>query len=515
MTHPPLVELAGITHRYGATVALNGCRLDVRPGEIHGLVGENGSGKSTVVKLLSGIMRPTEGAVRVAGQDVVLRSPAQAQRHGILTVFQETLISDECSGLDNVFAGTDGLFRRARSRSAELAAASEVVERLGASASILTASPYGLSLAERQVLTLTRALVRPWKLLILDEATSALDLATRDRLFEVLDEGRAAGRSVLFVSHRMDELEILIDRATVQRSGRTIGTVERAEATPSRLLAMMDGRSESEHRAAATSAPRSLPERGSAARCREVALDAGARPFDLTVRRGEILGIAGLDGHGGVPLVETFAGVRGPASGAVELDRDGAWTSVRGYRRAVDAGIAYVPGKRQEEGLFRTLDVRDNLAMATYRRHSRWGLISPSAVTTAVRSQMRRLGVVPQDPSYPITGLSGGNAQKVLVGRWLASDPDLLVLNDPLRGVDIGTKRDFYALLRELTDDGMTVVMLSTEIEELLTSCDRIAVCHDQSVATVLEDDEMTYDAVLSAMFGQQAELVTTGRTSA
>ncbi|MFI5426745.1 ATP-binding cassette domain-containing protein [Aeromicrobium sp. UC242_57] len=362
------------------------------------------------------------------------------------------------------------------------------------------------------MLTLTRALVRPWRVLILDEATSALDLGTRDRLFELLDEGRADGRSVLFVSHRMDELEILIDRATVQRSGRTIGTVDRAEATPSRLLAMMDGRSESEHQAAATSAPRVLPDRGDAARCRGVALADDAQPFDLAVRRGEILGVAGLDGHGGVPLVETFAGVRSPAQGVVELDRDGAWTSIRGYRRAVDAGIAYVPGKRQEEGLFRTLDVQDNLAMATYRRHARWGLISPSAVTAVVRSQMRRLGVVPDDPSYPITGLSGGNAQKVLVGRWLASDPDLLVLNDPLRGVDIGTKRDFYALLRELTEDGMTVVMLSTEIEELLTSCDRIAVCHDQSVAAVLEDDEMTYDAVLSSMFGQSVERVTTGR---
>jgi ribose transport system ATP-binding protein len=515
MSTSPLVELTGITHRYGATVALDGARLDVRPGEIHGLVGENGSGKSTVVKLLSGIMRPTEGNVRVDGQDVALRSPAHAQRHGILTVFQETLISDECSGLDNVFAGTDGLFRRRQRRSAELAAASEVVERLGAPTSILTASPYSLSLAERQVLTLTRALVRPWRVLILDEATSALDLATRDRLFEVLDEGRADGRSVLFVSHRMDELEILIDRATVQRSGRTVGTVDRAEATPTRLLSMMDGRSESEHHAAEASAPRDLRELGVAARCRGVVLADGARPFNLQVRRGEILGVAGLDGHGGGALVEAVAGVRPPATGEVELGHDGGWTTLSGYRKAVAAGVAYVPGKRQEEGLFRTLDVRDNLAMATYPRDARFGVLRPAAVAASVRAQMRRLGVVPDDAAYPITGLSGGNAQKVLVGRWLASEPDLLVLNDPLRGVDIGTKRDFYALLRELTDGGMTVVMLSTEIEELLTACDRVAVCHDQSVAAVLDRDEMTYDAVLAAMFGQRAELAAAERTSA
>lgn len=514
MTAHPLVELAGITHRYGATVALDGCHLQVRPGEIHGLVGENGSGKSTVVKLLSGIMRPTEGQVLVDGEAVGLRSPAQAQRNGVVTVFQETLISDECSGLENVFAGTDGLFRRGRSRSDELAAATEVVERLGASPAILEASPYKLSLAERQVLTLVRALVRPWRLLILDEATSALDLATRDRLFALLMDERGNGRSVLFVSHRMDELEILIDRATVQRSGRTIGTVERAEATPSRLLSMMDGRSEAEHRSHTTTA-RERVDRGVAARLRAVTLDTGARPVDLEVRRGEILGVGGLDGHGGVPLLETLAGVRSAVGGEVEVDGPDGPVTPQGYRAAVAAGVAYVPGKRQEEGLFRTLDVRDNLAMATYGRRSRFGFLRGAAVTELVASSMRRLGVHPDDPSYPITGLSGGNAQKVLVGRWIASEPDLLVLNDPLRGVDIGTKRDFYALLRELTDDGMTVVMLSTEIEELLTACDRVAVCHDQSVEAVLEADELTYDAVLSAMFGQEAGLALPGRQDA
>jgi ribose transport system ATP-binding protein len=199
----------------------------------------------------------------------------------------------------------------------------------------------------------------------------------------------------------------------------------------------------------------------------------------------------------------------------VEIDRDGLWSRVRGYRNAVASGIAYVPGKRQEEGLFRTLDVRDNLAMATYGEHSRLGVLRPHAIQQVVRAQMQRLGVVPDDPDYPITGLSGGNAQKVLVGRWLAAEPDLLVLNDPLRGVDIGTKREFYALMRELTDAGMTVVMLSTEIEELLTSCDRVAVCHDHGLEAVLEGDEMTYDGVLSAMFGQAPALATHERTRA
>ncbi|MGI5290546.1 sugar ABC transporter ATP-binding protein [Nonomuraea polychroma] len=505
MSSPPVVELVDITHRYGATTALDGCRLAVGPGEVHGLVGENGSGKSTVVKLLSGIMRPTQGAVRVDGQEMQLRSPAHAQAHGVLTVFQETLIADECVGLDNVFGGTDGLFRRRRRQATELATATEVVERLGAPASILTASPYRLSLAERQILTLVRALVRPWRLLILDEATSALDLATRDRLFALVDEHRAAGRSVLFVSHRMDELEILVDRATVQRSGRTVGTVERAQATTARLLSMMDGRSEADHDEHQAAARRSVGI-APATRCREVALTGAAAPFDLEIFRGEILGVGGLDGQGGATLVETLAGIRQPAAGSVEVRRGEGWSALRSYRKAVRSKVAYVPGKRQDEGLFPTLDVRDNLAMATLGRHARGGVFTARSVLQAVREQMSRLHVVPDDPSYPITGLSGGNAQKVLVGRWLAANPDVLVLNDPLRGVDLGTKRDFYGLLRELTEGGMTVVMLSTEIEELLTACDRVAVCRNHTLERVLEGDEMTYDAVLAAMFGHRAD---------
>ncbi|GAA0222645.1 sugar ABC transporter ATP-binding protein [Cryptosporangium japonicum] len=493
-----LVSLSGVQHRYGATVALADCRLEVAPGEVHALVGENGSGKSTVVKLLSGIMRPTVGSVHVDGDAVALRSPAHAQRLGIVTVFQETLVADELTALDNVFAGTDGLFRRRRGAAAERTAAADALSRLGADPGLLSLTPDHLSLAERQVLTLARALVRPWRLLILDEATSALDLATRDRLFALLKEQTTDGRSVLFVSHRMDEMRLIIDRATVQRSGVTVGTVTSDEATPATLLAMMSGRSE--QAAPARSGP---PRTGGDPflRLRDVALEPGAEPFDLTLRRGEILGVAGLDGQGGSALVETVAGLRRPRAGRVET-ADG--VAITGHRSAFAAGVAYVPGKRQDEGLFPTLDVADNLAMAILPRLARRGFFRRSRVLATVRDQMEGLGVHPADPRYPITGLSGGNAQKVLVGRWLATEPDLLVLNDPLRGVDLGTKVEFYALLRRLTDDGTTVLMLSTELEELLAACDRIAVCADHRVATVLDGSAMTHDAALAAMFGQE-----------
>jgi ribose transport system ATP-binding protein len=479
-------------------------------GEVHGLVGENGSGKSTVVKLLSGVITPSSGTIKIAGKTERLTSPAHAHRLGIVTVFQETLVADECTTVENVFLGSDGLFRRAHSRAHELRVAAEIGERLGLAPSALTTPPARLSLAARQTLTIARAVARDWKLLVLDEATSALDLATRNRLFDLIAEYTDAGRSVLFVSHRMDELQLLIDRATVQRSGNTVGTLDRQQATTQRLLEMMIG-----ERELPIAAPTSSPARDDApaqdrhaevvVRCNQIALGHKTAAFDLSIKRGEILGLAGLDGSGAGALLEALAGLRAPRHGTIEITRGGERRSVRRYRDAYRSGIAYVPAKRQEEGLFPSLNVWDNLAIATLARHARFGLFRKKPIDRSVEEQLARLGVVPRDPSTLISGLSGGNAQKVLIGRWLASNPWLLLLNDPLRGVDLGTKLDFYRQLNAFARQGMSVVLLSTEIEELLTVCDRVAVCKDHSVRAVLGGETLTYEAILAEMFGESA----------
>jgi ABC-type sugar transport system ATPase subunit len=466
-------------------------------------VGENGSGKSTVVKLLAGVMTPSSGTIRVSGRTERLTSPARAHRLGIVTVFQETLVADECTTMENVFLGSDGLFRRAHSRAHERRAATDILERLGLPSAALATPPAKLSLAERQIVTIARALARDWRLLVLDEATSALDLATRDRLFTVIAEHRDSGRSVLFVSHRMDELQLLIDRATVQRSGKTIGTLDRGRATTRRLLEMMIGRADLPIAAARDDSPRKHQQAEVVVRCNQVALDTTTKTFDLTISRGEVLGVAGLDGNGAGALLEALAGLRPPRHGTIEITRGGEHRRVRGYRDAYRRGIAYVPAKRQEEGLFPTLSVWDNLAVATLGRHSRFGLFRTRPIDRSVDEQMALLGVVPPDSSTPISGLSGGNAQKVLIGRWLASSPWLLLLNDPLRGVDLGTKLDFYDRLQALARDGMSVVLLSTEIEELLAACDRVAVCRDHSIRAVLSGEGLSYATVLAEMFGQ------------
>jgi ribose transport system ATP-binding protein len=373
-----------------------------------------------------------------------------------------------------------------------------------------------LSLAARQTLTIARALVRDWKLLVLDEATSALDLATRDRLFAIIAEYRDSGRSILFVSHRMDELQLLIDRATVQRSGNTIGTLDRQQATTRRLLEMMIGRADLP--IAVTPARQSAPGQPSdpegVVRCNQVALGSRTKDFDLTIHRGEILGVAGLDGNGAGALLETLAGLRAPRHGTIEITRGGGHRALRGYRDAYRAGIVYVPARRQEEGLFPSLSVWDNLAVATLARHAWFGLFRKKPIDRSVGEQLARLGVVPADPSTPISGLSGGNAQKVLIGRWLAADPWLLLLNDPLRGVDLGTKLDFYRQLKVLAEEGVSVVLLSTEIEELLTACGRVAVCRDHSVQSVLGGERLSYESILAEMFGQPATSAPTQRAA-
>jgi len=509
-----LLQLEGIRHRYGQTLAVRSCNFGVRAGEIHGLVGENGSGKSTIVKILSGVVRPSEGSLVWQGRPLTLSSPKAAQTAGIVTVFQETLVIDEMSGRDNVFLGQDGLFGHHRGFTRERERATEILDSLGYEATILDQPAYMLTIGQRQIITIARALARPWKLLILDEATSALDPVTRDRLFEVVLAAVKAGSAVLFVSHRMDELSRLIDRSTVLRSGVTVATMGRAEASTALYLRLMSGRDHPREAAVENPAVQQSAAAGRRAvaataqtyiRCRALGIGHAGQPFDLDIRAGEILGVAGLEGHGGARFVGCLVGVERPARGEVEIHVSQRPTTVHSYRDAFAHGVVYVPGNRQTEGLFAPLSVIDNLSLAVLGRLSTFGFFGRAVPARLTREYVKRLGIEVADIHNPVSSLSGGNQQKVLVGRWLAARPRVLVMNDPLRGVDQGTKVDFYTLLRELAEAGTSVVLLSTEIEELLTVCDRVAVFHNQSLWRTLDPGDLTYDGILQAMFGQSA----------
>jgi ribose transport system ATP-binding protein len=514
-TGEAFLAMRDIHHSYGRTIALKNMSFEIFSGEIRGLIGENGSGKSTLVKLLSGVMPPTGGTITMDGEPVTFGSPRAAQRAGVITVFQETLISAESSVRDNIFIGQDGVVRRGAKQSDERRRALKYFEQLGLSPSLLNGSVVQLSLAQRQVLTIIRALTRDWRLLILDESTSALDLQTRDRIFDLLREEIRQGRSVLFVSHRMDELQSFVHRATVLRSGAMVGTLEQADATPDALLRLMSQRPSKaalehlddlpEEVGAPVPGPESAAKESASVRLRgEISLVANGRPFEVAVRAGEVFGVAGLEGHGGASFLETLVGLRSPATGSlVTVNPDGEHRAVRGYSRAVKDGIVYVPGNRQVEGLFAPLAVIDNMLMATMSKDTVLGCFLLRRQVARTKTFVDSLAVEVADIREPVEVLSGGNQQKVLVGRWLAADPRVLVMNDPLRGVDIGTKREFYPLLRKLAGQGVAVVLLSTEIEELVQVCDRVAVFREHSMQAMLDRHEMGYDEILQAMFGQ------------
>ncbi|HEY7275619.1 MAG TPA: sugar ABC transporter ATP-binding protein [Trebonia sp.] len=523
------LDIQDLSRSFGETKALRSATLRVAPGEIHSLAGENGSGKSTLIKILSGVLRPDSGTLTWEG-DVKrhLASPSGAQAMGISTVFQETLFAPEMTVRDNIFLGTDRLFRYGRRKGAELDTARQAMSDLGLDGLDLDHPMWMLSLAERQLVTITRAIVRPWRLLILDESTSALDAQQRDRLFDYLRLARSQGKSVLFTSHRMDEVLGLADRITVLRQGTTVATMAVGEASRRGILGHMSGRAEGANMTSAdtadivSSAPPARPEADRAEagqpgaaqaqavgtpvlRTTGLTLRPSSRPISLEVGAGEILGLAGLEGQGQVEFVECLTGLRKPVSGELAaLGASGTAYPVRHYSGANRLGIRYVPRDRRHEGLFGPLSVFDNFAVTLWTDFNRFGVLRRQQARKRFADFAESSRLVSASPARPISTLSGGNQQKILLGRWIAMRPRVLVVNDPLRGVDANTKEELYGLFRRLAADGVAIIYLSTEITELLTLTDQIAVFHEGSVVAMLPSETSSDTDVVAAMFGDE-----------
>ena len=529
------LDIQDLSRSFGETKALRSATLRVAPGEIHSLAGENGSGKSTLIKILSGVLRPDSGTLTWEG-DVKrhLASPSGAQAMGISTVFQETLFAPEMTVRDNIFLGTDRLFRYGRRKGAELDTARQAMTDLGLDGLDRDRPMWMLSLAERQLVTIVRAIVRPWRLLILDESTSALDAQQRDRLFDYLRLARSQGKSVLFTSHRMDEVLGLADRITVLRQGTTVATMAVGEASRRGILGHMSGRAEGASMYSADTAdivsaappPRLEADRQAAGQpaatahapvaptpvlrtpvlqTQQLTLRPSSRPISLEVRAGEILGLAGLEGQGQVEFVECLSGLRKPVSGELAvLGANGAAHPVRHYSGANRLGIRYVPRDRRHEGLFGPLSVFDNFAVTLWADFNRFGVLRRQQARKRFADFAESSRLVSASPARAISTLSGGNQQKVLLGRWIAMRPRVLVVNDPLRGVDANTKEELYGLFRRLAADGVAIIYLSTEITELLTLTDQIAVFHEGSVVAMLPSETSSDTDVVAAMFGDE-----------
>lgn len=492
-----LLKATGLAKTYGETRALKQGDLAIKSGSVQAVIGENGSGKSTLVKLLTGVVQPDAGEITLAGKPLRLASPRDARAAGIATTFQEVLVLEELSVLDNLWLGQDGLFRfhvaheRKRSEAGALLA-----ELIGDAVPGLDAKVSNVDLGTRQAVVIARSLLLQPRLLILDEATAALDIAVRDRLFAALRRRVAQGLSVLFITHKMDEIAALADEVTVLRSGETVAHLSISDATPARMLELMSGRTET-----GTAVSERAAKHETRLALRQVSLGLEGRPFDLDIQSGEILGLAGLEGHGADLATQILGGVRPALAGSAATP---AGRELYGQAAFVAEGIAYVPRDRKTEGIFAPLSIADNFALTTLPNHTSFGFIDTAKVAAARKPLFDRLGVKFGALTDAITSLSGGNQQKVILVRMLALKPKLLVLNDPTRGVDLATKQDIYKLLAELARSGVAVVIHSTEIEELLALCHRVAIFHDRTLFEILDHAGISREGLIAGLFGRR-----------
>ena len=487
---------------FGPTQAVRSCTFDLRRGEVHAIMGENGSGKSTLVKMLTGVHRPDRGSIEVDGRALTaIHSPREALDLGIVAVFQEVLVVPPRSILDNLWLGLDALHRDAVSSAERHERASETLLELTGASPDLGRPVEELSLSDRQACCIARALIRRPQVLVLDEATSALDVATRDRLFEIVRRLAAGGTSTIFISHRMDEVEEIGDHVTVMRSGETVATRTRGEVGAAELVRLMTG---AEHLTDTGHARAERPHSAEVVlRASGVRIRPGGGEIDFELHAGEIVGLAGLEGQGQDAFLQVlrgaggFAGrvVRETAKGAAEIDSPAA---------AARARIAYVPRERRDEALFGVLSVLENFTLPTVSHDTVAGVLRPSSGRRRLAGWVDRLGIKLGRASDGIMTLSGGNQQKVVIARWLASEPRILLLNDPTRGVDLGAKRDIYDLLAQLTSDGIGVVMLSTEVDELIELMDRVLVFKEGEVEAELDRASLTRSALVASYFGQE-----------
>jgi ribose transport system ATP-binding protein len=497
------VDISSVRKTFGPTVALGGASLRAYEGEVHAIIGGNGSGKSTLAKVISGVLIPDSGQVSILGKTAT--SPVEARALGIANVFQEVLVADELTILDNLYLGADNLFSSAASADEKVARASNLLRELLGFDLDLAITVGELPLSLKQWTTIARALLTNPKVLILDESSAALDFESTERLFRKMRQLKKAGATILIVTHRIAELIRIADRATVLRDGVDVGCLTKAEITEHRILELIAGPERERSLHDQSFAERLSPTPILRVEQGRVWHDAGTLNF--TLYPGEIVGITGLDGQGQADFVRCLAGVQELVSGRITMLEGKVAHELNTLTSARALDVSYVSGDRKKEGIFPNLSIFENLLLPVYREFRLAGvlnLINRSKLQTVFDWESGKLAVKMGSKDNLITSLSGGNQQKVLIARSFAEKPEVLVLNDPARGIDVSAKLDLYRNLKEFASRGKAVVFLSSEIEEFLNLCTRVLVFRNGVVSSEF-DPPFDGHVLLNAMFGRRA----------
>jgi rhamnose transport system ATP-binding protein len=488
------IELRGVSKSFGGIRVVTSVSFDMRPGEVHALMGENGAGKSTLIKIMAGLHQADEGEIRVNGEVVKFATPRDAHAAGIATVHQELLLFPELTVAENIFVGQtpktglgtiDWTTMRRRSR--------ELLDSLDSGDLDIDRKVGTLSVGNRQRIEIARALAQDARVLIMDEPTAALGEADVRRLMDIVRNLKSRGVAIVYVSHRMPEIFALADRVTVLRDGAHVATKPISEVDETQLVSMMVGRSIDR-----LYPPKQGKTGDIILELRNIAHRNVVRDISLQLHRGEILGLAGLVGSGRTETALTIFGITPATAGAILID--GRSLAINSPEQARDLGIAYIPEDRGQQGLIRSQTIKENVSLAILKKLTRGFLMDTSRILAEARNAIEKFGIRARGPDQLVRQLSGGNQQKVVLGKWLASNPRILIMDEPTRGIDVGAKAEIHILMRKLAGEGMAILMISSELPEVLGMSDRVLVMNGGRIVAEFEKQHATAEAVGTAM---------------
>lgn len=497
-TTSPLLQMSGIAKRFGTFYALQDVDLSIYAGEVHALMGENGAGKSTLMKILAGAYTASAGKITIDGKPFEIHSPKDAIRAGISLIYQEIHLSPNLTVAENIFLGREIKNWLGLDRKAMEAESQKVLDRLGAqfSASQKVSS---LTIAEQQQVEIARALHRQSRILVMDEPTAALSSRETERLFELVKKLRSEGMAIIYISHRMAEIYELADRVSVLRDGKYVGSLTRDNLDSSTLVQMMVGRPLTD-----LFNKEDIPLGDEILRVENLSDGNKVQNASLTIRAGEIIGLAGLVGSGRSELAHLLFGVRKPTSGKIYLS--GGEISFSSPRDAIAHHVALLPENRKEEGLFLDLNIFKNVTMATIERDATFLVVNQAKGKQETDNAIQGLKIRVPNANVNVSGLSGGNQQKVLLSRWAAIHPKLFILDEPTRGVDVGAKSEIYRMMIEMAKQGVAILMISSELPEVIGMSDRVYVMREGHTVGELTKSEISQERIMGFAFGTHQE---------